>query len=68
MKDKNQDIKDIIDFVIADDSDLSGLSYPDDSDHEPEAITNRQEQKSSDYQIDDDKSEECDDDKLVNVN
>ena len=48
MKDKNQDIKDIIDFVIADDSDLSGLSYPDDSDHEPEAITNRQEQKSSD--------------------
>ena len=44
MKGKNQDIWDIIGFVTTNDSDLLGLS---DSDQEPEAFINPQEQENS---------------------
>ena len=63
MKGKNQDIQYIIDFVTADDSNLSGLSDSDDSDQEPEAIINSQEQENSNEEIDEDSSEESEDDK-----
>ena len=62
MKGKNQDIQEI-DFVTANGSDLSGLPDSDDSDLEPEAIINGQEQENSDDEIDEDSSEECNDDK-----
>ena len=62
MKDKNQDIQDI-DFVTANDSDLSGLPDSDDSDLEPEAIINGQEQENSDDEINENSNEECNDDK-----
>ena len=63
MKGKNEDIQEIIDFVTADDSNLSGLSDSDDSNQEPEAIINPQEQENSDDdEIDEDSGEECDND------
>lgn len=43
MKVKNEDIQDIIIFVTADYSNLSGLSDFDDSYQEPETIINPQE-------------------------
>ena len=45
MKGKNQDIQDIIDFVTAYDSYLSGLLDSGNSDQKPEAIINPQEQE-----------------------
>lgn len=44
MKGKNQDIWDIVGFVTTNDSDLLGHS---DSDQEPEAFINPQEQENS---------------------
>ena len=44
MKVKNEDIQDTINFVTADNSNLSGLSDFDDSYQEPETIINPQEQ------------------------
>ena len=63
MKVKNEDIQDIIIFVTADDSNLSGLSDFDDSYQEPETIINPQEQQNSDEESDEDSSEEPEDDK-----